>query len=102
MLIKWQDVEYTLDIDRMTVANAAVIKKHTGYTVMTLMDGIRVGDPDAMRATYWLMQIQSGNQCDIDRVDFVILDYMQALIKGIEEEQEIAESAPEESGPKGE
>ena len=79
MLVKWEEKEFTLDLDEMTVAQAKVIKIHCQLTLMSLVNALREGDPDALRAAFWLMHAQSGVPCNIDRIDFVIVKFLNAI-----------------------
>lgn len=97
MQIKWDNREYDFDIDDMTVTQAKVIKVHTGFTLMGLVAGLKVGDPDALRAVFWLMHAQSGVTCDIDRVDFRIVDFLNAMTEAQKTEApEIEEETPKD------
>ena len=100
MNVKFEDVDYEFDLSKMTVAQAKVIKVHCGLGLKGLSDGINEGDPDALRAVYWLMQVQSGISSNIDRVDFVVVAFLDALAEGTKAEAEataeLDEDAPKE------
>jgi hypothetical protein len=100
MNVKFEDVDYEFDLSKMTVAQAKVIKVHCGLGLKGLSDGINEGDPDALRAVYWLMQVQSGISSNIDRVDFVVVAFLDALAEASKAETEAAaelgEDAPKE------
>jgi hypothetical protein len=99
MKIEFEDKEYQLDLDDITVAQAKVIKVHRQLTLKSLSDGLNELDPDALVATYWLMRIQSGDTgVDIDRVDFMALRFAEALAKGAEAENDVK---AEDETPKG-
>jgi hypothetical protein len=103
MKVTWEDKEYTFDLDEMTVAQAKTIKVHCGLTISQLNDGLwRDMDPDAVRAAYWLMHVQSGKKAlDIDRIDFKVVRFMEALIAGVKEQRAADEAnAPAEDAPK--
>jgi len=103
MKIKFEGEEYTFDLEELTVAQAKVIKVHTGMTLLGLEEGLSRGDPDALRALYWLMHAQSGKSCDIDRADFKIIAFSKALEESLApEDEEGAEKPNSEESPKEE
>ena len=99
MKINFEGKEFTLDLDEISVSQAKVIKVHTGQTLKSLGDGMQEGDPDALRAVFWLMHVQSGVSLDIDRADFKIVKFLTALGEAISEDDDVAE---DEATPKGE
>src|ERR1700689_1329781 len=101
MKINYQDKEYEFDLDAMDVAQAKVIKVHCGLTLKGITEGMGELDPDAMRAAFWLMKVQSGESCDIDRVNFPLVEFASAIIASAELKQKEIEEL-EESGPKDE
>ena len=66
-----------------------------GFTMLGLLEGLRQIDPDAVRAAFWLMHAQSGVPCDIDRVNFKIVDFADALNEATAAEQAIIAEANE-------
>lgn len=86
MKVNWNDKEFTLDLDDIDVQQAKVIKIHCKLTLLGIQEGLSQGDPDALRAVYWLMHAQSGTPLDIDRANFKIVPFLQAV-------QEAAEAA---------
>ena len=99
MKVQWDGNEYNFDFDDLTVAQAKVIKIHCQLTLLSLVEGLKVIDPDALRAAFWLMHAQSGRTCNIDNVDFRIIDFANALRKAQEQE---AEASGKEVDPKDE
>jgi hypothetical protein len=80
MKIDFEDREYVLDLDDITVAQAKVIKVHRGLTIKALSEGLSELDADSLVAVYWLMKIQSGETgIDIDRVDFKAVRFAEAM-----------------------
>ena len=79
MHLTYEDKEYTFDLEEITVAQAKIMKKSCGLTLMGLEEGLGQGDPDALRAVYWLMLCQNGDPQDIDRVDFKIVKFARAM-----------------------
>jgi hypothetical protein len=100
MLINWKDEEFNFDLDEMTVAQAKVIKVHCQFTLLGLVNALKVGDPDALRAAFWLMHVQSGKTCNIDTIDFKIVEFLNALTDASKAEE--AATSVEEDDPKDE
>lgn len=99
MKIAFEDRDYELVLDDITVAQAKVIKVHRGLTLKGLSEGLNELDADALVAAYWLMRVQSGDVgVDIDRVDFKAVRFAEALVEANKAEQ----SATEADGPKDE
>jgi hypothetical protein len=100
MNVHFEDTDYEFDLSNMTVAQAKVIKVHCGMGLKGLSDGINDGDPDALRAVYWLMQVQTGLVSNIDRVDFVVVKFLDALAEASKAETEAAAEVADEDAPK--
>lgn len=79
MKINFEDQEWSLDLNDITVAQAKVIKSHRGLTLKALSQGLDELDPDALVALYWLMKVQSGAAANIDNVDFPALKFALAV-----------------------
>ncbi len=86
MKIKWEDKEYDFNLNELTVAQAKVIKVHCGLTLVGLEEGILAGDADALRAIYWLMKVQNGEQSNIDTNDFKVMPFLVAFGDAAEDE----------------
>jgi len=103
MKITYREQEFEFDLDAIDVAQAKVIKVHCGLTLKGITDGIAELDPDAMRAAFWLMHVQSSIPCDIDRINFPLVEFASAIIEAAElKTKEMAEQAENEDGPKDE
>lgn len=89
--------DYSLELEKITVLQAKVIKTSTGLTLKGLEDALEDIDPDALRALYWLMLVQSGRPIPIERVDFVVMDFAEALSKANDKAEE---AAAEDTSPK--
>ncbi len=101
MKITYRDKEYEFDLDAIDVAQAKVIKVHCGLTLKGITEGMGELDPDAMRAAYWLMHAQSGIPCDIDRINFPLVEFATSVVNAAElKAKEMAELAEKEDGPK--
>jgi hypothetical protein len=95
MNITYDGKDYTFDLDEITVSEATVIKRKTGLSLLGIEKGLREADVDALRAIYWLMLKQNGQNVNIDNVDFKVIKYTMAL-------QAANESADNGEGPKAE
>lgn len=94
MKIEYEGQTLTFDLDEITVQQATVLKRKLGLTLMGLDKGLMEGDPDALRAVFWLIQTQSGNKVDIDEVDFKVVKLANAIQEAVEAQ------AAEEEAPK--
>src|ERR1700744_1802562 len=79
MKIDYDGAEYTLDMDEIDVVEATYIKVKTGLTLLGLQAGLEQADPDALKALFWLMNKQSGKAIDIERVNFKIVKFVEAI-----------------------
>lgn len=91
-----QDREFHFDLDDMDVVQARYIKRNTGMTPKSMFDGLKEGDPEALVALYWLMLAQNGIAADINKLNFKLARFGEALNAAAEAE---AEAKPEESDP---
>jgi len=87
--------EYTFDLEEITVQQARTIKSQCGITLLGLEEGLENGDPDALRAIFWLMLCQNGEPADIDRVDFKIVKFAKAMDIAAVAEAEAAKATEE-------
>jgi hypothetical protein len=100
MKINFEGKEYDLDLDEITTGQAKVIKVHTGQTLKSMAEGMQEGDPDALRALYWLMHVQSGLSLDIDRADFKMIKFLTAIGAADAEAAKEAEAKEDTATPK--
>jgi hypothetical protein len=100
MKIDYEGQTLQFDLEDITIQQATVLKRQLGMTLLALDKGLIEGDPDALRAVFWLIQSQSGNRVDINEVDFKVVKFANAIQKAVEaEEAEEAEAdgkAPKE------
>lgn len=98
MLVQYEGNDYDFDLEEITVQQAKVIKERCGLTLGGLETGLSEGDADALRALYWLMLQNSGdNITSIDAVNFKIVKFAKALNDAQEKETErITEEARKE------
>lgn len=97
MKIEYEGETLNFDLEEITVQQATVLKRKLGLTLLSLDQGLLEGDPDALRAVYWLIRTQSGETVDIDTVDFKIVKLANAIQNAVEKENDVAE----EAAPKG-
>lgn len=91
MKVEYDGAEYTLDLDEIDVVEASYIKVKTGLTLLGLQAGLEQADPDALKALFWLMHKQSGKAVDIERVNFKIMKFIEA-IKGSQDKEPDSEA----------
>lgn len=88
MLVHYEDKDYEFDIDDLDIGQASMLKRKYGLTLLSLQKGLLEGDPDALRAVYWLMLAQSGQRVNIDNVQFKIVKFANAIQAAVEAESE--------------
>lgn len=96
MIVKYDGEDLEFDFEAITLSQATVIKKKAGLTLMTLESGLQAGDPDALRAIFWLIMQQNGRNTPFERIDFRIV----ALANAIQEAYN-AEAAKDEDAEEG-
>ncbi len=95
MKVDYEGTEYELDFDEVTVKQAKAVKNSTGLTLQGLEDGLSSGDPDALRALFWLMQVTSGIKSNIEEVDFKLVKFSKAVQVAVE--KQVADEEAEEA-----
>jgi hypothetical protein len=100
MIVEYEGEKLTFDLDEIDVQQATVLKRKLGLTLLSLDAGLTEGDPDALRAVYWLMLVQSGHKgVDIDDVNFKIVKLANAIQDAADKENaEKAEGAEDAEG----
>jgi hypothetical protein len=98
MLVQYEGNDFDFDLEEITVGQAKVIKERCGLTLGGLEGGLAEGDPDALRALFWLMLQNSGDiRTSIDAVDFKIVKFSKALQDATEKENKrLTEQAAKE------
>jgi hypothetical protein len=97
MLINYDGHEYSFELDDISVSEATVIKRKTGLSLLGIEKGLREADVDALRAIYWLMLKQNGQNVNIDNVDFKVIKFSMALSAANEESAENGEDPKAEA-----
>ena len=101
MLVHYEGTDYEFDIDDLDIGQASMLKRKYGLTLLSLQKGLLEGDPDALRAVYWLMLTQNGKRVNIDNVQFKIVKFANAIQAAVEAESEKdedeADTAPKPS-----
>lgn len=100
MKVKYDEAEYTLDLDDIDVMQAKVIKVATGLTLSGLEDGLAEADPDALQALFWLMCVQSGLQQDIAHTNFKVVRFAKALNEASAAEREAEDARKKDEAAK--
>lgn len=98
MIIHFEDTDYNFDIEALDLAEARHIKRQTGLSMRGLMDGLADIDPEALVAIYWLMLKQNGQVSDMNKLNFSVLKFAEAVGKAFDEEA-AARKATEEANP---
>jgi hypothetical protein len=99
MQIEFEDKEYQFELDEIDLRQASLIYDKCGLTLMGLELGLGEGTPTAMRAIYWLMHAQNGEELDIDRLNFKVVKFAIAIREAGQKAEE-AEKAANKSAPK--
>jgi hypothetical protein len=103
MIVEYEGEKLTFDLDEIDVQQATVLKRQLGLTLLALDAGLTEGDPDALRAVYWLMLVQSGQKnVDINEVNFKIVKLANAIQDAADKEKADKEEAEDgkEATPK--
>lgn len=88
MKIRFSGRSYEYDPNSMSVGEARIIKKNTGYGLAQWGDELENGDPDALVALLYLAKKRSGEACkwsDFD--DFQLNDLQIEASEGEETEE---------------
>jgi len=85
-VVHFEEQDYNFDIEDLSLSQARSIFRQTGLTVKGLMDGLNEMDPEALAALYWLMLAQNGTVTDINKVNFKVMKFAEALGKAFEDE----------------
>jgi hypothetical protein len=88
MKVHFEDEDFELDLDEIDVMQARIIKRQTGLTLAGLQKGLSEVDPDCMVALYWLMKNQNGVTVDMNKVNFKVVKFGQALGEATDRETE--------------
>ena len=86
VLINWDGRDWAVDTEEITLAQAFVIKDSTkdgatwpsGRPLQPWLAGVATGDPACLRAMYWVMLAQDGQQCPIASLEFAVMKYHTA------------------------
>lgn len=102
MNINFEGKDYHLDLDEIDVQQARTIKRQTGLTLLQLQKGLEDVDVDSMVALYWLMMVQNGTTVDMNKVNFPVVKFGEAVINALMEEAKAAEENPTAESPETE
>ena len=95
MKINYEGRVYDLDFEEITLKQLSVIKNFCHISLNGLQAGLAEGDADALRAFFWLMQVNSGFKVAIQDVDFKVLKFASAIQQASAEEAEADKLAAE-------
>lgn len=98
MNVNYEGKIYAFDLEDIDIDQATVIKRKFGLTLLSLEAGLREGDPDALRAIYWIMLTQDGQRANIDNVKFKIVKFANAIQQANEDEIVAAEEKAKAEG----
>ena len=102
MKIEYEGETLEFDLEEITLQQATVMYKQLGLTLLKLDTGLIEGNPDALRAVYWLIRTQQGDKVDINEVDFKIVKLSNAIQTAVDKENAEKEATKEADGPKEE
>ena len=86
--IHFEDQDFEFDIDDLDVVQAKAIKRQTGMSLLKWQEGLKEADPDALVGLYWLMLNQNGKAVDMNKVNFKIVKFGNAVAEAFEREAE--------------
>jgi len=108
MIIHWQDRDWQVEFDDLTMKQAEVIEAETGMTIGAWLDTLSSEegfDPEStsflktLKVIYWLMLDQNGDKTPIGAVDFSLLKFGTAFVEAMAAEAAQAPVAPAEVVP---
>jgi hypothetical protein len=97
MKVSYDGTDYEFSMDDLDVAQATTIKRKYQFSLLSLEDGLKEGDVDALRCVYWLMLAQNGVRQNIDNVNFKVVPFINALQKATADEAAARADTDEES-----
>lgn len=86
MLVHYEGKDYEFDIDDLDIVQATMLQRKYKLNLLSLQRGLLEGEPDALRAVYWLMLMQNGQRVNIDNVQFKIVKFANAIQEAVERE----------------
>lgn len=81
--IEGEDLEF--EEDTLTVAEARLIKKHTGMGLKSFAEGSKDGDPDALVAIVFLAKRRAGQAVRWQDLDSLDLAKLEAISESVDE-----------------
>ena len=114
MIIHFEDRDWELNLDKLTLQQGIAIQMHTGLSIAEFEDTLDVGEDEngnlrdpgpkwliCLGCVYWLMHQQGGDVFPIAKADFVLSEFLQAMGEAMQAELERikAERAAEEAEP---
>ncbi|MGH8575347.1 MAG: hypothetical protein ACREXJ_00175 [Gammaproteobacteria bacterium] len=71
--------EYEFDPDKLPLAEAIMVKKHTGMGMAPYMQGLRDVDPEAIQAMVFLAKRRAGEKVKFEDIDFDLIELAGSL-----------------------
>ena len=92
-------VEYTVDINKLSLREAFELKDRTGLSITEYTSGVlTMSDPYALGFLVYLAKRRAGEAVDWDELDFDLIELAGELLSArTEEPAEAAEDTPAES-----
>jgi len=115
MIIHFEDRDWELNLDKLTLQQGIAIQLHTGLSIAEFEDILDVGEDEngnlkdpgpkwliCIGCVYWLMHQQGGDVFPIASADFVLSEFltamgeaMQAELERIKADRAVAEAEPD-------
>jgi hypothetical protein len=101
MVIDYDGRQYDFDLEEVTLAQLTRAFKAYGMTLMELEVGMQLGNPNALRAAYWMMLAQNGENVGLDRLSFKPVKLAKSINAAFKAEKAKDEGEEgDEEGPK--
>jgi hypothetical protein len=88
LIVKWAGKDYSYDPSGVTVAEAVLIKNHTGYGLVSWERACRDADPQAIQALLWLIKRRNGEVCEPASLDFDVIAFLAAYGEAVQAEND--------------
>jgi hypothetical protein len=99
--VEWDGETYDLDLDDIDVSQGRQIKRQTGLSLLKFQEGLMEVDTDCVVVAYWLMMAQNGKAVDMNRVNFKVVKFTEAIIMAAAREKQEQEER-DAANPTGE
>lgn len=72
--VRLGEQSWEIDDEKLTLADAFLIKSGTGLALKPFFEGITIMDPTCLQGLVWFLRRKAGESINIADVDFVITD----------------------------